>query len=186
MPSTRKKSPSEAKKKSLMSTKGKTSVKKNTKKTKVTEVNDGSYLQSQGAVGHSSTQGSVSTVSNASGNSIQGETSVSTNQAILSMLQKINASNQALTKRMDELERQNTIRSTPVASPTRPDPLISHFTSTHQGQAATSVTQASAGISQAIPLTHRNAVHNIPVAASASSTQSVVREPGQVTRDAMS
>ena len=89
MPSTRKKSPSEAKKKSLMSTKGKTSVKKNTKKTKVTELNDDSYLQSQGAVGHPSTQGSVSTVSNTSGNSIQKETSISTNQAILSMLQKL-------------------------------------------------------------------------------------------------
>ena len=184
MPSTKKKSPSEAKKKSLTSSKSKASMKKSTKKSKVTEMNDGSYLQSQGAMGHSSAQGSVSTVSNASGNSIQEETSVATNQAILSMLQKIDASNQALTKRIDALERQNTISSTPVASPTCPDPRVSQFTSIHQGQMAKTVTKAGVGISQAIPVTHHNAVNNIPIAANASA-QSVSRESGQVAKDAM-
>ena len=184
MPSTRKKSPSEAKKKSLRSTKSKSSVKKSTRKTKVTELNDGSYLQSQATVGHQSTQENVSTVLNASSNSIQEETLISTNQAILSMLQKIDDSNQALTKHMDELERQNAISSTPVASPTRPDPRASHFTSVHQGQVTTSGTQANAAISQAIPVTHRSTVHNNPIAVHASA-QGVIRESGQGARDAI-
>ena len=55
MPSTKKKSPSEAKKKLLVSTKAKTSIKKNTKKSKPVDVNDGSYLQGQEAMAHSST-----------------------------------------------------------------------------------------------------------------------------------
>ena len=71
MPSTKKKSPSEAKKKSLRSAKAKTSIKKNTKKTKPVEVNDGSYLQGQEAMVHSSTHKGVNTVSNTSGNPVQ-------------------------------------------------------------------------------------------------------------------
>ena len=67
IPSTKKKSPTEAKKKSLMSTKAKNSVKKSNKKTKSVEVNDGSYLQGQEALVHSSTQKGVSTVSNTCG-----------------------------------------------------------------------------------------------------------------------
>ena len=34
------------------------------------------------------------------------------------MLHKLDASNQALTKRMDSLERQNSVSSTPIGSPT--------------------------------------------------------------------
>ena len=56
MPSTKKKSPSEAKKKSLASTsmKAKSSVKKSTKKNKNVDANDGSYLQGQEVMPQSS------------------------------------------------------------------------------------------------------------------------------------
>ena len=63
MPSTRKKSPvSSAKKKTLLSAKGKSSTKKSTKKSGVTTKNDGSYLQV--AFAHASSQEVVNTVSN--------------------------------------------------------------------------------------------------------------------------
>ena len=104
------------------------------------------------------------------------------NQAILSMLHKIDASNQALTKRMDELECQNTISSTPVASPTSQNPGASHIMSICQDKITTSVAQASAGTSLAVPATCPSVMSNIPVAAS-SSTQDMpsgARDLGQV------
>ena len=187
MPSTKKKSPSEAKKKSLVSTKAKTSIKKNTKTSKPVDVNDGSYLQGSEAMAHSSTHKGVSTVSNSAGNTVQEETSASMNQAILSMLHKIDASNQALTKRMDDLERQNTISSTPVASPTSQYPGASHITNIRQDKVNMSVAQASAGTSQAISVTCPSVMNSIPVAISSSARgmPSGARELSQVAKDSV-
>ena len=117
MPSSKKKSPaSSAKKKTLSAAKAKSSMKKSTKKSSATTKNDGSYLQ---VASQLSSQEAVSTVSNiTTQDPPQGDFSQSTGQAILGMLHKLDASNQALTKRMDSLERQNSISSTPLGSPT--------------------------------------------------------------------
>ena len=117
MPSSKKKSPaSSAKKKTLSTVKAKSSVKKLTKKNNATTKNDGSYLQGAPQL---SSQEVVSTASNiTTQDPTQGDFSQSTGQAILQMLHKLDASNQSLTKRMDSLERQNSISSTPIGSPT--------------------------------------------------------------------
>ena len=117
MPSSKKKSPaSSAKKKTLSTAKAKSSVKKPTKKNNATTKNDGSYLQGAPQL---SSQEVVSTASNiTTQDPTQGDFSQSTGQAILQMLHKLDASNQSLTKRMDSLERQNSISSTPIGSPT--------------------------------------------------------------------
>ena len=70
------------------------------------------------------------------------------NQAILSMLHKIDASNQEFTKRMDELEGQDTISSTLVVSPTSQHPGASHITGIQQNKVNMSVAQASAVTNQ--------------------------------------
>ena len=155
MPSTKKKSPaSAAKKKSLASTKAKNSVKKSTKKNS-TSKNDGSYLQV--APTHASPQKPVSTVDNLSmcPQSEEG-LSASTGQAILEMLHKLDASNQALTKRMDSLERQGSVSSTPVGSPTSHRPGVEHVTNFQQGRGITSTGQPgpfNAKTTPAVPLT---------------------------------
>ena len=117
MPSSKKKSPaSSAKKKTLSTAKAKSSVKKPTKKNNATTKNDGSYLQGAPQL---SSQEVVSTASNiTTQDPTQGDFSQSKGQAILQMLHKLDASNQSLTKRMDSLERQNSISSTPIGSPT--------------------------------------------------------------------
>ena len=117
MPSSKKKSPaSSAKKKTLSAAKAKSSMKKSTKKNNATTKNDGSYLQ---VAPQLSSQEVVSTASNiTTQDPTQGDFSQSTGQAILQMLHKLDASNQALTKRMDSLERQNSVSSTPIGSPT--------------------------------------------------------------------
>ena len=114
-----------------------------------------SYLQGEEALAHSSTKKGVSTVSNTSVHThpVQEETPASMNKAILTMLHKIDASNQALTKRMDQLERQNTLSSTPVVSPTSQHPGASHIAGIRQDKVNMSVAQASAVRSQDIPVT---------------------------------
>ena len=147
MPSTRKKSPvSAAKKKVLASTKSKGSVKKSTKKNNATTKNDGSYLQV--ATTHASSQEAVSTVSNST---IQ-ELSTSTGQAILEMLHKLDASNQALTKRMDSFEPQNSISSTPLGSSTAQRPGVVHPVHIQQGRVDLSTNQAGTVTTQVIPI----------------------------------
>ena len=91
----------------------------------------------------------VSTVSKSSDNTVHEGASASVNQAILSMLHKIDASNQALTRRMDDLERHNTISSTPAASPTSQYHGASHIAGIRQDTVNRPITQASAGTSQA-------------------------------------
>ena len=130
---------------------------------------------------HSSTHKGVSTVSNSSGNTVQEGTSVSMNQAILSMLHKIDASNQALTT------CQNTISSTPVASPMSQHPGASHITSIRQDKVNMSVAQASAGTSQAIPVTCPSVMSSIPVAVSLSAQGMPrgARDLSQVAKDSV-
>ena len=140
MPSTRKKSPaSAAKKKTPASTKNKNSVKKPGKKSKAIIVNDGSYLQNNNIEGIS-LQAGVSTVTdnNTMQQSDQQTTLMSTNQAILAMLQKLDASNQVLTRRIDDMERQGAISSTPLASPTSQRQGDAHTVSQQQGRSGNS------------------------------------------------
>ena len=164
MPSTRKKSPtSAAKKKTLTSTKNKNSVKKPAKKNKSMAVNDGSYLQSQSIEGLSS-QGAVSTAANVatSQHSNHEESVASTNQAILTMLQKLDASNQVLSKRMDDLERQGAVSSTPMALPTSQRPEGLHAVLHQQGRVSGSATQASSVITQGVPVVNSGMAGNAP------------------------
>ena len=111
MPSTRKKSPAtEGKKKTRASDKSRSSIKKpNSKKKAVSVENDGSYIQHQAS--HSVP---VSTRPPSNHNSI----SASTGQAILTMLSQIDASNKELSNRMDKLEWNGSMNSTPLTSPT--------------------------------------------------------------------
>ena len=111
MPSTRKKSPAtEGKRKTRASDKVRSSMKKaSSKKKSVSVENDGSYLQPQ-----ASDSVPVSTLST----SEQPSISASTGQAILTMLSQIDASNKELSKRIDQLERNGRMRSTPLTSPT--------------------------------------------------------------------
>ena len=110
------------------------------------------------------------------------------NQAILSMLHKTDTSNQALTKRMDELERQNTNSSAPVVSPTSQHPLDSHITGIRQDKVnSCSVVQASAVTNQAVPVACPSVMNNMPTVAS-SSAQGMpgdARNLGQVTKDSV-
>ena len=109
------------------------------------------------------------------------------NQAILSMLTKTDASNQTLTKRIDDLERQNTISSTPVASPTSQYPGASHITNIRQDKVNMSVTQASAGTSQAILVTCPSVMSSISVAVSLSGRGMPrgARDLSQVAKDSV-
>ena len=111
MPSTRKKSPAtEGKRKTRASDKVHSSMKKaSSKKKSVSVENDGSYLQSQ--VSHSVPVSTLPTFE-------QRSISASTGEAILTMLSQIDASNKELFKRMDQLERNGSMSSTPLMSPT--------------------------------------------------------------------
>ena len=152
MPSTRKKLPaSAAKKKTLASTKSKSSVKKSTKKNRATTKNDGLYLQV--AMTHASSQEAISTVSNSTiQEQRQEEFSTSTGQAIMQVLHKLDASNQAFTKRMDSFERQNSISSTPLSSPTAQHPGAIHPAHAQQGRIDLSTNQVGTITTQAIPV----------------------------------
>ena len=86
-------------------------------------INDGSYLQLQ-----VEQQSAVSTVTS----NPQPAISASTGQAILEMLNKLDASNQELSKRMDRFERNGSISSTPLTSPTIPPASHSHRVTVHQ------------------------------------------------------
>ena len=189
MPSTKKKSPSEAKKKSLASTstKAKSSIKKSTKKNKNVDANDGSYLQGQEVMAQSSAHKGASTVSTSSDNTVHEGASASVNQAILSMLHKIDASNQALTRRMDDLERHNTISSTPAVSPTSQYHRASHIAGIRQDTVNRPLTQASAGTSQAILGTCPSVMNSVPVAvnASAQGMPNGAKEMSQIAKDSM-
>ena len=106
MPSHHKKSPAtEGKRKTRASDKARTSPRKN-KKSKPASINDGSYLQLQVEQ--------------------QPTISASTGQAILEMLNKLDASNQELSKRMDRFKRNGSISLTPLTSPTIPPANHSH------------------------------------------------------------
>ena len=109
MPAHRKKSPAtEGKRKTRASDKARTSPRK-MKKSKAAPLNDGFYLQLPDQ------QASVSTVTS----SAHSQISASTGQVIIDMLNKLDASNQELTRRMDRFER-GSISSTPLTSPTIP------------------------------------------------------------------
>ena len=110
MPSTRKNSPpTEGKRKTRASDKARTSIKKTgSKKKSVSVGNDGSYLQPQAS--HSVLVSTLST-------SKQPSISVSTGQAILTMLSQIDTSNKELSKHMDQLESNGSMSSTPPTSP---------------------------------------------------------------------
>ena len=110
MPSSKRKSPAaEGKRKTRASDKARTSVKKSVNRKKTVSVdNDGSYLQVQ-----ASSTAPVSTILPPE----QSHMSASTGQTILTMLQQIHASNKELSRRMDTLERNGSMSSTPRTSP---------------------------------------------------------------------
>ena len=111
MPTYRKKSPAiEGKRKTRASDKARTSPRKS-KKSKSVSLNDGSYLQIP-----DQEQAPVSTVASTA----QPQISASTGQVILDMLNKLDASNQELTRRMDRFEHNGSVSSTPLTSPTIP------------------------------------------------------------------
>ena len=110
MPLYRKKSPAtEEKRKTRASDKARTSPWKN--KSKSASLNDGSYLQ---LPDHQ--QAPVSTVAS----NAQPQISASSGQVILNMLNKLDVSNQELTRRMDRFECNGSVSSTPLTSPTIP------------------------------------------------------------------
>ena len=126
MPGNLKKSPAtEGKRKTRASDKARSTPRKS-KKQKSASFNDGSYLQS------SVQQPPVSTAVS----STQPLLSASTGPAILDMLNKLDASNQELSRRMDRFERNGSISSTLLTSPTiqsvnhGPRVAISHHTAT--------------------------------------------------------
>ena len=144
MLATRKKSPATtSKKKALSSTKARTGVGKPTKKGKATSANDGSYLQQF----HPSTHEVVSTVNKTTTHdSSQLGISASSGQVIIEMLQKLDASNQALAKRIDHIERQGSFSSTSMTSPTSQHPLAARHIDIDRTQANASTTQLPTGI----------------------------------------
>ena len=189
MPSTKKKSPaSAAKKKTPATTKNKNSVKKSGKKKAVITVNDGSYLQTNNMEGVSS-QISVSTVTDnaVSHQCSQEATSASTSQAILAMLQKLDASNQALSKRMDLFERQAAVSSTPLSSPTSQQSGTVNTVSQLQGRAAASATQASSALNQHLTTMKQGSADQLPMIRTQGlqSSHRSVGFPTQEARDAM-
>ena len=106
MPSTRKKLPvTQGKRKTRASDKARTSPKKPRKNKSSVSVHGVSYLQVQDQI-------AVSTVPSMSQNFI----SVSTGQTILEMLNKLDVSNQELSKRMDRFECAGSVSSTPITS----------------------------------------------------------------------
>ena len=111
MRSSKKKSPAtEGKRKTRASDKARTSIKKPVSKKKTVFLdNDGSYLQVQ-----VSSAVPVSTTPT----SDQSHISTSTGQTILTMLHQIDASKKELSRRMDHLERNGSMSSTPLTSPT--------------------------------------------------------------------
>ena len=113
-------------------------------------MNDSSYLH----VAHtqSSTQGAGNTDITMQAQEHHKE-GMSSNQAILEMLHKIDASNQALCKRMDNLERQGSVSSTPMVSPTSQHQIASDIfpTDVQQGRGHGNVTQASTFTTQSVP-----------------------------------
>ena len=133
MPSYRKKSPAtKGKRKTRASDKARTTPRKN-KKSKPASINDGSYLQLE-----VQQQPTVSTVTS----NPQSAISASTGQAILEMLNKLDASNQELSKRLDRFERNSSISSTSLTSPTIP-PVGHHRVNVQYSLVATQPAQRS-------------------------------------------
>ena len=94
----------------MASDKARTSPRKS-KKSKSASLNDGSYLQLP--------EPQQAPVSTAASNA-QPQISASTGQAILDMLNKLDASNQELTRRMYRFKHNGSVSSTPLTSPTIP------------------------------------------------------------------
>ena len=111
-------------------------------------MNDGSYLQ----VTHtqSATHGAGNTDITVQTQEYHKE-GMSSNQAILEMLHKIDASNQALSKRMDNLERQGSVSSTPMVSPTSQHQIAGFPADIQQRRGHGTVTQASTFTTQSVP-----------------------------------
>ena len=109
--SSKKKSPAEeGKRKTRASDKARMSIKKPSSKKKTVSVdNDCSYLQVQ-----ASSTIPVSTIPT----SDQSHISASTGQTILTMLHQFDASNKELSRRIDYLERNGSMSSAPLTSPT--------------------------------------------------------------------
>ena len=123
MPTYHKKSPAtEGKRKTRASDKARTSPRKS-KKSKSASLNDGSYLQIP-----DQQQAPVRTVASTA----QPQISASTGQVILEMLNNLDASNQELTRRMDRFERNGSVSSTPLTSPTIPPVNPTHASGTQQ------------------------------------------------------
>ena len=134
MPSRRKKSPvTEVKRKTRASDKARTSPRKN-KKSKLASINNGFYLQLQ-----VEQQPAVSTVTS----NPQATISAATGQTILEMLNKLDASNQELSKRMDRFERNGSASSTPLTSPTIPSASHNHKVTVQQSASHLQTAQQS-------------------------------------------
>ena len=108
---------------------------------------------------------------------------MSTNQAILAMLQKLDASNQVLTKRMDDFERQGAVNSTPLASPTSQQQGDAHTVSQQQGRAVASATQASSVVNQGLPINKSGNAGGVPMV-QAEAFQNIPRGSGVPTYEA--
>ena len=117
MPSTRRKSPlSTGKKKSLSSTSVRSAMKHKKNKTgKSSGDSDGSYLQV--GSGHATISANQTDLSHQATSS----TAPDTNQAILTVLNRLEAANQDLSRRMARIEQQGNKNSTPLASPRHRD-----------------------------------------------------------------
>ena len=89
----------------------------------------------------------VSTVNNTTTHdSSQLGISASSGQVIIEMLQELDASNQALAKRIDHIEHQGSFSSTPMTSPTSQHPLAARHINIDRTQANASTTQLPTGI----------------------------------------
>ena len=79
------------------------------------------------------------------------------------MLHKLDASNQALTKRIDSFERQSSISSTPLGSPTSQRLGMVHPVNVQQGRASLCTNQAGTFTTQAIPAAQSGITDNMPM-----------------------
>ena len=111
-------------------------------------------------------------------NSSQLGISASSGQVIIEMLQKLDASNQALAKRIDHIERQGSFSSTPMTSPTSQHPLATRLIDIDRTQANASTTQLPTGIRSQLAGTNSTTVPLTQPTSSSTRVQTQISHDG--------
>ena len=104
--------------------------------------------------------------------------SASSGQMIIEMLQKLDASNQALTKKIDHIEHQGSFSSTLMTSLTSQHPLVARPMDINRTQTNAPTTQVASGIRSQLASTHTTTVPLTQPASTSTRVQTQISHDG--------